>query len=85
MRRTITTRSSESVRVAEQEARYVARTQQLDDEREHEKQVQANVQALLKDKLSALRTIKDQMQADQWKYESNERPNETNPNVSQQF
>jgi len=85
MRRTITTRSSESVRVAAQEARYATRAQQLDDEREHEKQVQANVQALLQDKLSALRSIKERMQADQWKYTANERLNETNPNVSQQF
>jgi len=47
--------------------------------------VQANVQALLQDKLSALRSIKERMQADQWKYTANERLNETNPNVSQQF
>lgn len=58
------------------------RTSQLEDEQEHDTQVQVNMKALLEDKLQTLRSKVQDIEADNWKYE---RKDEFNPNVSRQW
>lgn len=62
--------------------REAQRTSQLEDEQEHEAKFQANMKALLEDKLQTLRGKVQDIEADNWKYD---RKDEFNPNVSQQW